>query len=302
FLAVPLAGRDLAYGALGLLATGESPHFGDGDLELAADLGRRAAAAIDTALLLQRSEETAERAELQNAVGRALAAASDETAAVDRILESVCRALDWDVGQLWRFDEEGTLRPVRLWRRPGVETEAFQRASRDHVVVRGFGLPGRAGDARELVCVPDVLADPDFARGTAAVEAGLRGALAFPLLVAGEVVGVAEFLGRELRLPEPPLAATLSAIGSQLGLFLARVEAERAREVLLGSERTARAEAEEAARMLTKLEEVTQAALRHVASGDVLDEMLRQITRLLDSDTSAILLLDEEGKFLTVRA
>ncbi len=303
FLAVPLVGRDLVYGALGLLATGESPHFGDGDLELAADLGRRAAAAIDTALLLQRSEETAERAELQNEVGRALAAASDETAAVDRILESVCRALDWDVGQLWRFDEDGsTLRPVRLWRRPGVETEAFERASRDHVVVRGTGLPGRAWDARELVCVPDVLADPDFARGTAAVEAGLRGALAFPLLVAGEVVGVAEFLGRELRLPEPPLATTLSAIGSQLGLFLARMEAERARDVLLGSERTARAEAEEAARMLTKLEEVTQAALRHIASGDVLDEMLRQITRLLDSDTSAILLLDEEGKFLTVRA
>ena len=54
--------------------------------------------------------------------------------------------------------------------------------------------------------------------------------------------------------------------------------------------------------MLTKLEEVTQAALRHIVSGDVLDEMLRQITRLLDSDTSAILLLDEEGKFLTVRA
>ena len=54
--------------------------------------------------------------------------------------------------------------------------------------------------------------------------------------------------------------------------------------------------------MLTKLEEVTQAALAHVVQGDVLDEMLRQITRLVDADTSAILLLDEDGKFLTVRA
>ena len=303
FLAVPLAGRDHVYGALGLLAIRGSPRFGEGDLELAADLGRRAAATIETALLLRRTEETAERAELQNEVGRVLSEATDEATAVDRILESVCRALDWDAGQLWRFDEDGvTLRADRLWRRPGVETEAFELASREHAVVRGTGLPGRVWEAGELVWVPDVLADPHFARGAAAEEAGLHGALAFPLLLAGEVVGVVEFLSRELRDPEPPLAATLSAIGSQLGLFLARVQAEQAREQLLGSERNARAAAEEAARMLSKLEEVTQAALRHVVSGDVLDEMLRQITRLLDSDTSAILLLDEEGKFLTVRA
>ena len=75
-----------------------------------------------------------------------------------------------------------------------------------------------------------------------------------------------------------------------------RTVAAREREQLLGSERTARAAAEEAAQMLTKLEEVTQAALAHVVQGDVLDEMLRQITRLVDADTSAILLLDEDAE------
>src|SRR5581483_4503072 len=53
---------------------------------------------------------------------------------------------------------------------------------------------------------------------------------------------------------------------------------------------------------LGKLEEVTEAALRHVASGDVLQELLAQIARLVEADTSAILLLDEERRFLTVRA
>jgi PAS domain S-box-containing protein len=154
----------------------------------------------------------------------------------------------------------------------------------------------------ELAWIPDVLAEPDFARGAAAAEAGLHGAVAFPLLVGGEVVGVVEFLSRELRFPEPTLATALAAIGSQLGLFLERMRGEREREQLLGRERAERAAAEQAARMLSKLEEVTQAALRHVVSGEMLDEMLRQITRLVDADTSAILLLDEEGKFLTVRA
>jgi PAS domain S-box-containing protein len=303
FLAVPLASRDRVYGALGLIATGGGHVYDEHDLSVAADLGRRAATAIENALLLQRTEQSAELAELQNEVGRVLAEATDETAAVDRILESVCRALGWDVGQLWRFDEEGsTLRAARLWRRPEVESEPFERSSRDHVVRRGAGLPGGVWASGELAWVPNVLADPDFARGEAAAETGLHGALAVPLLVAGEVVGVVEFLARELRLPEPPQAKTLTAIGSQLGLFLERMSAERQREELLRSEQAARASAEQAAEMVAQLEEVTQAALRHVVTGDVLDEMLRQLTRLLGADTSAILLLDEDGRFLTVRA
>ena len=73
------------------------------------------------------------------------------------------------------------------------------------------------------------------------------------------------------------------------------MQAEQAREQLLGSERDARAAAEEAARMLAKLEEVTQAALRQVDSATCSTRCSRQITRLLDSDTSAILLLDERA-------
>jgi len=303
FLAVPLAGREKVYGALGLITTAGTRAFDEDDLSLAADLGRRAATAIENSLLLHRAEEAVERAKLQNEIGRVLAEATDEIAAIDRILESVCRALDWDVGQLWRFADDGaTLRPARLWRKPGLGAEAFELASRECAFGRGSGLPGRVWASKDLLWVPDVLADPDFGRGPAAAEAGLHGALAFPLVVAGQVAGVVEFLSRELRLPEPPLATTLRAIGSQLGLFLERMQAEQQREGLLGSEQAARAAAEQAAKMLSNLEEVTRAALRHVVTGDVLDEMLRQITRLMSADTSAILLLDEEGRFLTVRA
>jgi PAS domain S-box-containing protein len=303
FLAVPLAGRERVYGALALISTDPGRVFDEGDLALATDLGRRAAVAIENALLLRRAEDSAERADIQNEVGRVLAEATDEEGAIDRILESVCRRLGWDVGQLWRFGDDGrTLRAARLWRRPELETAAFERDSRDHSFARGSGLPGRVWASGELAWIPDVLADPVFARGPAAAEAGLRSALAVPLLLAGEVVGVVEFLSRDLRRPNAALATTLAAIGSQLGLFLERVRAEREREQLLDSERAAREAAEQAAHILAKLEEVTQAALRHVVSGDILDEMLRQITRLVDADTSAILLVDEDGRFLTVRA
>jgi PAS domain S-box-containing protein len=303
FLAVPIAGRDRVHGALALITTGLGRVFDESDVQLATDLGRRAATAIDNALLLRRAEDSAERADVQNEVGRVLAEAADEEGAIDRILEAVCRRLGWDVGQLWRFDETGrALRAARLWRRPDVEAAAFEHASREQSLGRGSGLPGRVWASGELVWIPDVLADPDFVRVAAAAEADLRSALAFPLLLGGQVVGVLEFLSRDLRRPDDALETTLAAIGSQLGLFLARVRAEREREQLLESERAVRESAEQSAQMLAKLEEVTQAALRHVASGDVLGEMLRQITRLVGADTSAILLLDEDARYLTVRA
>jgi GAF domain-containing protein len=39
-----------------------------------------------------------------------------------------------------------------------------------------------------------------------------------------------------------------------------------------------------------------------MGSGNLLDETLRQIASVMGSDTSAILLLDEEGRYLTVHA
>ncbi len=61
-------------------------------------------------------------------------------------------------------------------------------------------------------------------------------------------------------------------------------EAERNQRELLGSEQEARA------------------ALSHGGEGNLLDELLLQLLRILEADTCAILLLDDERRFLTVRA
>ena len=82
----------------------------------------------------------------------------------------------------------------------------------------------------------------------------------------------------------------------------ARYEAERERKELLAREQEARAEAERAAETVRKLEGVTQAALKHIGTGTLLDELLLQILRVVKADTCAILLLDDERRFLTVRA
>ena len=79
-------------------------------------------------------------------------------------------------------------------------------------------------------------------------------------------------------------------------------QAERQRQRSLEREQAARAEAERAAETFRKLEHVTQVALAHLTMGDLLDAMLEQLMTVLGGDTSAILLLDENRRHLTVRA
>jgi PAS domain S-box-containing protein len=304
YVVLPLTGRRGCVGAIALSTTSSGRVFGDADVAFAVEFARRVATAVDNAVLLRQAARASERLELQNQVGRALAEVADERTAGERIIEILCGALDWDLGQLWLFDDAGeALRVAGSWGRPELEAGPFERASRERTFTAGAGLPGRVWASGEPAWIDDLGDEGNFPRAAAAAQTGLQSACAFPLLLAGEVVGAAEFFSCERRrTAEPGLDATLAAIGSQLGLFLERMRAEREREHLLVGERAARSAAEEVARTLGKLEEVTEAALRHVASGDVLEELLAQIARLVEADTSAILLLDEERRFLTVRA
>src|ERR1051326_7886304 len=56
------------------------------------------------------------------------------------------------------------------------------------------------------------------------------------------------------------------------------------------------------ARQLGRLQELTDAALGHLELEELLGALLERIRRLLDVDTCAILLLDEEEKELVARA
>jgi hypothetical protein len=62
-----------------------------------------------------------------------------------------------------------------------------------------------------------VTGDSELPRAEAALRAGLQVAFAFPILLRDQVVGVIDFLGSEVREPDPELLAMLSAIGTQIG-------------------------------------------------------------------------------------
>jgi anti-sigma regulatory factor (Ser/Thr protein kinase)/FixJ family two-component response regulator len=80
-----------------------------------------------------------------------------------------------------------------------------------------------------------------------------------------------------------------------------RARSERHRADLV-REQVARAEAEEMASTIGRLERLTEAALTNLSLDELLHELLGHVCELLETDTAEILLLDEERQVLEVKA
>lgn len=138
-----------------------------------------------------------------------------------RLLLSIGEAMEFDFGALWV--PEGELLAARVvWSSPSVvDAEEFAGATLALRVPRCIKLPGLAWQRRQPVGIIDVLADTEYRRQRAAAAAGLRGAIAFPAVAGGDVLAVLEFHYRDVARPTEVLARTLSAVGRQIGDWLA---------------------------------------------------------------------------------
>jgi signal transduction histidine kinase len=165
----------------------------------------------------------------QHLVTRILAEAPAVDDATPKILQALCECLGWDLGALWRIDREaGVLRCTELWRAPSSELEPFEAATRATTFRPGSGLPGRVWASRAPACIPDVAHHPDYLRASVAARSRLHAAFAFPILLGGEVLGVMDFVSRDVRQPDQELLDMMATIGSQIGQFIERKRAEDA--------------------------------------------------------------------------
>ena len=167
------------------------------------------------------------RLEAQNAVSRALSEVDTLADATPRILEAVGTSLDWEVGAIWSVDRTtNVLRCVATWNAPGVSAPEFDALTKTSSFPSGVGLPGRVWESGSPMWIEAVVHDDNFPRSRVASREGLHGALAFPILLGSEILGVIEFLSREVRDPDPELVAMMGSIGRQIGQFIERKEAE----------------------------------------------------------------------------
>jgi len=164
----------------------------------------------------------------QFAVAKVLASAEDLQAALPSIIASICINLEWELGAFWQY---AATRPVLLCTNISAADESlgkFIAESRPNELSPGEGLPGRVFARSQPEWIADIRSDKERRNESAAAQAGLRSAFAFPVLAGNDAIAVLEFLSSRFREPDQELLETLVALGRQLGQFIRRKEAEEA--------------------------------------------------------------------------
>jgi diguanylate cyclase (GGDEF)-like protein len=193
---------------------------------------RRAARALT--LQLAAVETTEQRLRVQHAVSSALAETDSVAAAVPEVLRILGSAFGWELGLFWRVAGPGEpLSCQEAWQAAPGAHDGFVALARNMAFEPGQGLPGAVARSGQAAWLPDVQRANDFRRGPGAMAEGLHGAFAFPARVATGVVAVVEFFSRSVREPDAATVAMFSAIGQQLGQFLARARSELVQSRLL---------------------------------------------------------------------
>jgi signal transduction histidine kinase len=202
--------------------------------------------------------EADHRLAAQFAVTRALAESSSLSEATPKLLQYVCQALGWELGELWCVNaESNTLHIEGSWHVPSYEVDEFEKASRKTILFPGIDLVGRVLSSGQPAWIENVVQDSNFPRAPIAARVGLHGAFAFPIRI-GETVGcVMAFYNREIVEPDAEMLQMFEALGRQVGDFIKRTRAEEERDKLLIFERIARSEAEANADKLAFLGEAS---------------------------------------------
>ena len=179
--------------------------------------------AIQTDITARRA--TQQRLAIQFEVSRALADAAGYEKTFVALLRTVCETLGWQVAQFWQREGQ-VLHLAAGWAE--AEFSGFLEMSRSMELPGELGLPERVLLSGNASWIPDVTRDANFPRAAAAEADGLRGTFAFPVMVHGEVWGVAEFFSRKIEEPDEAMLRTFETLGQQVGQFIVRKQAEDA--------------------------------------------------------------------------
>jgi signal transduction histidine kinase/CheY-like chemotaxis protein len=181
---------------------------------------------------LQKEVRERERAQnLQNIayeVTRTLAGSNSTDVTLPKVLQLLCEGLQREVGAIWRVnDAKNVLECADIWQQPGPALEEFMDASLAMSFQAGVGLPGRVWASRKPEWLVDSGDDVTVGRSKAAMACGLHSGMAFPILNDNEFIGVIELFACDVHEPDPELLELGAALGSQIGQFIARKQAEK---------------------------------------------------------------------------
>jgi len=170
---------------------------------------------------------------VQSTVSRILAESETIPDARLRILRSLCELLDCDSGQSWTFDHwSGELIAAESWNNASGECETRDESNLTLRLDKERDLPGQVWATGEPCWTSDITTDAGNDDAAADREAGLRCALAFPISLRSETLGVMELFRRDSFQLDEEMLEVVRNIGNQIGQFSASKHAEEEKEHL----------------------------------------------------------------------
>jgi PAS domain S-box-containing protein len=182
------------------------------------------------------------RLKAEHAITRILAQAESMEAAAPPILEALAGCLLASIGEFWVLDPQKQVLELRDHfpaKLNGPSANFVRAAVPFH---KGAGLPGQVWEQGAPVTVSGCTGDPGIVRARVASEAGIQGAIGFPIYAGDEFYGMMALYSSRVIHPRVSLLNMLGAVGGDIGLFILRNRAELA---LQESEKNLRRRAEE---------------------------------------------------------
>jgi len=150
--------------------------------------------------------------------------------AIPQIIETFCESFDFAYGARWVLDKQNALlRFAETWSLPSAEIDTFREQSRARLERPGQAesLTRRVWASGAPVWLGDLALDESLERRQAALQAGLKSAFAFPIMVGSEFYGLMEFFARDVRQPDEAVTQVAQNVSAHIGQFIARKQAER---------------------------------------------------------------------------
>ncbi len=171
-------------------------------------------------------KKSEKRLKAQHAITQLLSESITHEEISSKILQVICEALDWDIGEVWEYDHDGeVLFNTEIWHVPSFRATEFMSASQITFAPK-IGLPGQVWDEARPIWIADVVYDTNFPRSSAAAKDGLHGAFGFPIIIGSEVLGTICFYCREIREPDNELLDMMMSVGHQIGFNIKRKQAD----------------------------------------------------------------------------
>jgi len=215
---------DLRKGYPGFFINFVRPHISEALLYLnVTEEGRAWIANLNYHVFSQSHKATVEKSgiSLLSELSEITKSETNELKIIQEILNKVGSYKGWPLAHAYvvQQTENGpTLYSTKLWYENLINSDfqEFKKITEAFIFKPGQGLPGRVFDKKSAQTIYDVTKDANFPRDSLAKELGVRGAFAFPLMVAGDVKYVLEFFSPDPEQLDPSVLELLKYVSNQI--------------------------------------------------------------------------------------